>query len=215
MPLAETRTCICGNEFVPESDAHAFCSTECYMAALELERIANQPDYESYRHFAFEEPPEAFPRLAGVNEHAERFGACRTVEWANVQAHAHHELGWICVRGAANPNLWDEDGRPTSLFLHEYAHLEVPGGHNDEFWAANKALHSQFKVTHDRFEEAIGSILLSVLIIAVGLGLLIFTGEGFLGIGALIALVFTIPKVLNSFGAEQRETNERECGTGG
>lgn len=217
MPGAKTKTCICGNEFVPETDAHEFCSTACFMEARNRPAPPPEPDpdEEYFRHIAFDEPMQTFPLLSGVNQHAERYGPCRTAEWTDVLAHAHHGLRWICVRGPANPNLWDSDGRPTSLFLHEYAHLEVPGGHTDEFWARNKALHSQFKVTHDRFDEAIGSIILSVLIIAVGLGLFIFTGEGFIGIGALIALLFTIPKALNSFGTEQRETNERECGTQG
>ena len=77
----------------------------------------------------------------------------------------------------------------------------------------NKELHSEYGVVHKRFENAIYSIIGSVLIIATGGALWYFTGWGWIGIGALVSLLFAVPSIINSFGEEQRETQERECGT--
>lgn len=172
-----------------------------------------QWDWRSYRHFAFEGSLESFPLLAGVNEYAEAYGGCRSERWGDVLAHAHHEIGWICVRGPANPKLWDDGGRPTSLFLHEYAHLQVAGGHTDTFWAANRELHKQYKVTHARFTDALGQVIGGLVVAALGLGLMVVTGFGFFAFGAIIGVVMGVAALVNSFGTEQRETEERECGT--
>ena len=72
-------------------------------------------------------------------------------------AHAHVEEGFICVRGPI-AELVDARGRPTSLLLHEYAHLQVRGGHTDDFWVVNKHLHTDFGVMHQRRQQALASM---------------------------------------------------------
>ena len=170
------------------------------------------PRIDAYRRLVFDGPIRRFPMLKGVNEYAERFGPCRRGNWDRVLAHAHWDRGWICVRGPANPNLWGNDEQLTSLFLHEYAHLLTPGGHTNAFWAANRALHKQYKVTHSKFENALASVIGGLLIAGLGVGLFLLTGWGFFAFGSILGILFAIPGVLDSFGTEQQETYERECG---
>ena len=121
-----------------------------------------------------------FPLIEGINAHAENFGGCRGENWQEVLAHAHVEAGYICVRGPVK-ELFDERGRPTSLLLHEYAHLQVQGGHTEDFWVTTKQLHSEFGVMHRRREQALGSIFGSVCLTGLGLSLWLVFGWGWIG----------------------------------
>jgi hypothetical protein len=42
---------------------------------------------------------------------------------------------------------------------------------------------------------------------------MVITGFGFFAFGAIIGVVMGVAALVNSFGAEQRETEELECGT--
>ena len=157
-------------------------------------------------------PAELFPLLRGINIHAETFGGCRSENWTQVLAHAHNEDGIICVRGPVN-GLVEGGGNPTSLLLHEYAHLLVPSGHTEEFWTENKRLHADYGVTHKRLVDALGSVFGSVIFVTLGLVLWLVFGWGWLGFGSMIGLLFTVPSLINSFQDEEHETSLRECGT--
>ena len=194
---------ICGNESATGFHMDPFlCSGRCYKEATEV--------------YVTVEPNDAmrgvFPLIEGINAHAENFGGCRGENWQEVLAHAHVEAGYICVRGPVK-ELFDERGRPTSLLLHEYAHLQVQGGHTEDFWVTTKQLHSEFGVMHRRREQALGSIFGSVCLTGLGLSLWLVFGWGWIGIGPLLGLIVTVPAAMNSFRTERIETFERECGT--
>ena len=215
--MAETKTCICGREFVPETPVQDYCSAECYNSGRQHSAAPGQEpeiDYTQYYQFLPNEALQAmFPRLAAMNAHADVLGPCRGAEWENIQGHAHAHAGIICVKGPIDNLFEDRAGgvKPTSLFLHEYAHLELPDEwHSPRFGERLKELHKEHKVAHDKKVEAIFSIIVSLIIIGVGLGLYLGTGSGYIGIGAGIALVMNLGWVFNSFQQEQIQAHEHD-----
>lgn len=215
--MAETKTCICGREFVPETPIQDYCSAECYNSGRQHSPAPGQEpeiDYTQYYQLLPTEGLQAeFPRLVAMNAHADVLGPCRLADWENVLAHAHSEDGIVCVKGPISNLFKPVKGgiKPTSLFLHEYAHLELPDEwHTPRFAEKNKELHQKWKVAHDKKVEAIFSIILSLIIIGVGLGLYLVTGSGYIGIGAGIALVMNLGWVFNSFQQEQIQAHEHD-----
>lgn len=218
-----TAVCVCGKEFEQESPMHTYCSPECYrndsgrnqalQTLPEQDRAVEVDPTQYYQFIPTEELQAAFPRLVAMNAHADVLGPCRLADWENVLAHAHSEDGIVCVKGPLN-NLFEpvKGGlKPTSLFLHEYAHLELPDEwHTPRFAEKNKELHQKWKVAHDKKVEAIFSVILSLIIIGVGLGLYLGTGSGYIGIGAGIALVMNLGWVFNSFQQEQIQAHEHD-----
>ena len=158
---------------------------------------------------------QQFPLWNGVNEYARETGPCVGENWEGVLAHAHHHEGVICVPSHGRSALFQSNGQPTSLFLHEYAHLMVPGGHSDAFWATCKQLHADYQVTHDRFARALFAFAIGALLLVGSIVLAVTTGVIFFAIGAVIVALGAIPVLIDSFGTEQAETLERECGTRG
>lgn len=171
-------------------------------------------DLDQYQQYLPSEGlKELFPCLVAMNEYAEQFGYCRHANWDNVLAHAHSHYGIICVKGPLKNLMEDrKDGLAvTSLFLHEYAHLELPDEwHTPRFAERNKELHKQFGVMHDRKAQAIGAIVVSVLIIAGGIGLYVATGWGWIGFGAGFAILANLGYAFNSFREEQIAAHEHD-----
>ena len=215
-----TAVCVCGKEFEQESPVHTHCSPECYSAdsernrSFQIETSSSEVDRTQWLLLYPDEALHAeFPRVVAIAQYAESFGPCRLANWDNVLAHAHTHDGIICVKGAAS-NLWDTRG-PTSLFLHEYAHLELPDEwHTPRFAEVNKELHRKYGVMHDKKAEAIGSVALSIIIIVAGITLYVTTGWGWIGIGAGISLLMTLPWVFNSFQEEQIAAHEHDMREG-
>lgn len=164
--MAELRRCIvCGGEFQPETRVHEICSQACAQAYY----APNSPDLSvedgldsaglriegrEYGFYEFDE--EAFPLLRGVAVNAALPESPCAGHWRRkghtFLAHAHHELGVICVPGEPSPALWITEGgetRITSTFLHEYAHLIVPGGHTKEFFEVCGRLHKEAGILVD------------------------------------------------------------------
>ncbi len=173
---------------------------------------------EFYLPLELEEPYRShFPLCKYTMDQADQYGNCRGEQWEQVLAHAHQDEGIICVRGSVSV-LFDARGsgvlKPTSLFLHEYTHLIVPGGHTEAFWSTNRELHKSWGVRHARFSDALGTIGGSLLLFVIGLALWHFTGWGWFGLGSIATMLYAIPAVFNSFGQEKRETWEWECGNG-
>lgn len=55
------------------------------------------------------------------------------------RAHAHNRrgdafFGWVCIRSARR--LLAPSGKPSTLLLHEYAHILTPNHGHDEAWRA-------------------------------------------------------------------------------
>ncbi len=89
----------------------------------------------------------AFPLINDIVEKADVLTKCR---FPDIAAHAHLEIYRVCIPGTANPSLWDDAYRPTTVLLHEYAHLKSGTGHfAPAFWAENKALHALHGVPYD------------------------------------------------------------------
>ncbi len=201
-----SKICTCGREFEPETPAQDFCSPECYRAAGMVEQATRNLDANQPAAVVIPSRiREAFPMLQVVWEHAEVAGPCRGLDWRNTLAHAHEHAGVVCVRGPAEGGLWG-GSEPTSLLLHEYAHIIEPGGHTPMFWQTNKALHKRHGVMHAKFEQAIASVVMAVLFIAAGLGLWFWTGVGWFGFGAVFAILLAIPALIDSFGTEEADT---------
>ena len=212
LPLkrAKAMRCItCGNEigFLESKLGLSYplvCSRECLNVARDS-YAAILPDDALDR---------VFPLIRSINIHANVFGGCQGEDWDQVLAHAHTEDDIICVRGPIT-DLFEKDGKPTSLLLHEYAHLRAQAGHTDEFWAENKQLHADFGVMHKQREEALGYVVVGVLLggLILSLGLVFGVWAWWFAIGWVVFAVFAVPVVINSFRAEQVEIAERECGT--
>lgn len=59
------------------------------------------------------------------------------LEWRGILAHAHNDpddewYGWICIDRASR--VLTKTGKPTTILLHEIAHLKVPGEHHSKKW---------------------------------------------------------------------------------
>lgn len=164
------------------------------------------------------EAAETFPLVAGLIEHAEREGPCKEYEnWGRVLAHAHvapeEAYGWICVKGPLS-NLFNEAGKPTSLFLHEYAHLLNPvGGHDQEFTATNKRLHKQWRVQPQVRMDAIGEAAFELLLLA-GAAAAFLAGIVFWGIFlfAPFVLIRLLYIVMRPFDWEQAQYDDGAMG---
>ena len=99
-----------------------------------------------------------FPHIKQVWENADAPNSPCREEWeivtqsgaVPVSAHAHSEEGVICVPKNTLHILWDGNGNPKSVLLHEYAHILLPRlGHSDEFWNLNRELHNRFGVGYN------------------------------------------------------------------
>lgn len=95
----------------------------------------------------------SFPLIQDIVGNATELTGCtfefRARGFDGAAAHAHRDIGRICIPGLANPSLWNDLYVPTGTLLHEYAHLVTGAGHeNEEFWACNRSLHEQFNVNY-------------------------------------------------------------------
>ena len=137
----------------------------------------NAPNYEAY--FPTPEMQPHFPLVKGFYANSREKGPCHSENWENVLAHAHTEEGIICVRDGMD-QLFRGNGRPISLFLHEYAHLVTIEearelAHGKEFLKANKSLHKLWKVAHGKRWEALSTLFKYT-----------FGGAALFGIGMLL-----------------------------
>ncbi len=152
--MSVTQCISCGVEFEQKNRLHMICSESCGRQYYSQE-AQNVRSGIQYQVFEFNE--ESLPLLRYVATYAALPESPCAGTWVNqgheVQAHAHYDLGMICVPGKPNPILWrtKEDDRLdlTSIFLHEYAHLIVPGGHSKEFVEVCDALHTQAGIPVD------------------------------------------------------------------
>jgi hypothetical protein len=82
-------------------------------------------------------PPGKWPLLNGLFiggcvERGDGSSFRRRAHAHNVKGTAYY--GWICIRSARR--VMTATGRPSTLFLHEYAHLMTPDHGHDAAWRA-------------------------------------------------------------------------------
>ena len=81
--------------------------------------------------------PESMPELAGLFA-----GGCvERGDGSSFRARAHSHnfrgdpfFGWVCFR--SERRVWMEDGRPSRILWHEYAHILTPNHGHDDVWRA-------------------------------------------------------------------------------
>ena len=80
-------------------------------------------------------PPEGMPEIVGVH-----VGGCvKDNRRFRRRAHAHNHrqdpmYGWVCFLSPRR--VYMDDGRPTRILWHEYAHILTPNHGHDDKWRA-------------------------------------------------------------------------------